>query len=249
MGWIWDPLLEVGEPTAHGIRPEILIDLMIEGRNINALANSGSEVNTLMPTFMQHYGFPVLPLKDLVDHLLNLIGLGRKCPSLLRFIILHVQVWEITGYHDDVVFLVVPDESEFGRRVPLVIGTCMIGQTINIIQESEIDCLSMPWATARMVQLLSCQKIRAVLTPGNVGQAQSEGASRGCWQVDVVELVTVRECPLRTISDRDHRGMSQTPLWRYGPHDDHTTKGRRRSTMASQDTSSGTPCSPRIHMP
>ena len=72
------------------------------------------------------------------------------------------------------------------------IGTCMIGQIINVIWESEIDCLSMPWATVRMAQLLSCWKSTAVLTLGSV-ETQSEGASRGPKEVDVDELVTVRE--------------------------------------------------------
>ena len=117
-GWIQDPLLEVGGPTAHWIGPEMLVDLMIEGRNVNALADSGSQVNAITPIFMQQYGFPVLPLEDLINHLLNLIGLGEKCTSLLGFIIMHMQVREIAGYDEDVVFLVVPDESEFGHRVP-----------------------------------------------------------------------------------------------------------------------------------
>ena len=197
-GWIWDPLLEVGGPVSHWIRPETLVDLTIEGRNVNALVDSGSQVNTIMPTFVQQYGFPVLPLEDLVDHPLNLVGLGRKHMSPLGFIILHVQVWEITGYDEDVVFLVVPDESEFGWRVPLVMGTCMIGQIINVIWESEIDYLSTPWATARMVQLLSCQKSTAVLAPGSA-ETQTEGASGGPQEVDVDELVMVRECPFRTV--------------------------------------------------
>ena len=142
---------------------------------------------------MWQSGFPVLPLVDLVDHPLNLVGLGGKCTSLLRFIILHMQVREITRYDKDVVFLMVPNKSEFSRRVSLVIGTCTIGRIINIIQESEIDCLSMPWTMARMAQLLSCWKSTAVFTPGNVGEAQSEGASRGSQEVDMDELVTVRE--------------------------------------------------------
>ena len=167
-------------------------DAGIEGRNVNALADSGSQVNTIMPTFVQQYGFPVLPLEDLVDHPLNLIGLGWKCTSLLRFIILHMQVWETAGYDEDVVFLMVSDESEFSRGVPLVIGTCTISQIINVIRESEIDHLSTPWTTARMEQLLSCQKSTAVLALGSA-EAQSEGASRGPQEVDMDELVMVRE--------------------------------------------------------
>ena len=108
---IQNPLLEAGGPAAHWIGPEMLVDLTIEGRNVNALANSGSQVNTIMPAFVRQYGFPVLLLKDLVDHPLNLVGLGGKCMSPLRFVILCMQVREITGH--DVVFLMVPDESEF----------------------------------------------------------------------------------------------------------------------------------------
>ena len=93
-----------------------------------------------------------------MDYPLDLMGLGRKRTSLLGFVILHGQVREIVGYDEDVVFLMVPDELDFGWRVPLVVGTCMIGMIINVIQESKIDHLSMPWATVRMAQLLSCQR-------------------------------------------------------------------------------------------
>ena len=83
----------------------------------------------------------MLPLHDLVDHPLNLVGLGgmRTCP--LSFVILQVQVSEITGYDEDVVFLVVPDEAEFSRYISLVIRTCTLGWVVNVIKESELDRL------------------------------------------------------------------------------------------------------------
>ena len=114
-------------PTAHWIEPEMLVDLMIEGRNVKALADSGSQVNTITPAFIQQCGFPVLPLVDLVNHPLNLVGLGRKCTSLLRFVILHVQVGISLGMMRMLGFSWYPT----------------IGRIINVIQESEIDCLSM----------------------------------------------------------------------------------------------------------
>ena len=67
-GQSWDPLLVVGGPTAHWIRPEMLVDLTIEGRNVNALVDSCSQVNTITPAFAQQYGFPVLPLVDLAEN-------------------------------------------------------------------------------------------------------------------------------------------------------------------------------------
>ena len=48
-GWIWDPLLEA---VSHWIGPEMLVDLTMEGRNVNALVDSGSQVNTITPTFV-----------------------------------------------------------------------------------------------------------------------------------------------------------------------------------------------------
>ena len=53
MGQSQDPLLVVEGPIAHWIGPEMLVDLMIEGRNVNALADSGSQVSTIMPTFIR----------------------------------------------------------------------------------------------------------------------------------------------------------------------------------------------------
>ena len=133
IGQIPNPQLEAGGPTLHWIRPETLVELTVEGRNFNALVDSCSQVNMITPTLVQQYGFPVLPLEDLVDYPLNLMGLGQKCTSPLGFIILHMQVWGIVGYDKDAVFQVVPDESDFGQRVPLVVGTCIISRMINVI--------------------------------------------------------------------------------------------------------------------
>ena len=190
IGWIQNPLLEAGGPASHWIGLEMLVDLTIEGRNVNALVDSGSQVNMITPTLVQQYGFPVLPLEDLVDYPLNLMGLGRKGTSPLRFVILHVQVQVITGYDEDAVFLMVPNESEFRQRVPLVVGTCMIGRIINVIQESEIDHLSMLWATVRMAWLLSCQRNTVVPASGGA-ETWVEGASGGPPEGDIDELVMV----------------------------------------------------------
>ena len=63
-------------PTVHWVSPETLMCLVIEGQEINALADSGSQVNTVMHSFVHQHEFPFLPFGDLVDHPLNLIELG-----------------------------------------------------------------------------------------------------------------------------------------------------------------------------
>ena len=180
----------MGGPTLHWIGPETLVELTVEGRNFNTLADSGSQVNMITPTLVQQYGFPVLPLEDLMDYPLNLMGLGGKCTSPLGFVILRIQVWGIAGYDKDTVFLVVPDESDFGQRVPLVVGTCTIDRMINVIQESEIDSLTTLWSTTRVARLLSCWLGMAVPTSEG-GETPVEGASGGSPEGSVDELVMV----------------------------------------------------------
>ena len=74
IGWVQNPLLDAGGPILLWIRPETLVELTVEGRNVNTLVNSGSKVNMITPALVCQYGFPVLPLEDLMDYPLNLVG-------------------------------------------------------------------------------------------------------------------------------------------------------------------------------
>ena len=149
------PSMIASGPMAHWVGPETLVGLWVEGWEVNAVADSCSQVNTMMSNYMCRYEFPMLPLRDLVNHPLNLVGLGGTRTHLLGFVILRVQVKEITGYDKDVVFLVVPDESEFAQGVPIVVGACTLGRIVNVIKEGEVDRLLMPWAVVRASSLLS----------------------------------------------------------------------------------------------
>ena len=93
----------------------------------------------MTPEFIQEWGYLFLPLDKLVNYPLHLVGLGGQHTCPLGFVIMRLQVKEVAGYDKDVVFLVVPDGSAFSKRVPLVIGTCMLGRVINVIKESELD--------------------------------------------------------------------------------------------------------------
>ena len=74
------------------------MSLKVEGREVNVLTDSGSQVNTVMPSYMHQHEFPILPLGDLMNYTLNLVGLGGMRTMPLGFVILLVQVSEIAGY-------------------------------------------------------------------------------------------------------------------------------------------------------
>ena len=58
------------------VGPETLVDMVLEGCKASALADSGSQVNTMTPEFVQERVYPVLPLSGLVNYPLHLVGLG-----------------------------------------------------------------------------------------------------------------------------------------------------------------------------
>ena len=91
-------------PTTRWVGPETLVDVVLEGCEALALADSGSQVNTMTPEFVQEQGYPVLPLSGLVNYPLHLVGLGGQCTCPLGFMIARLQVKEVAGYDEDVIF-------------------------------------------------------------------------------------------------------------------------------------------------
>ena len=121
-----------------------------------------------------------------MDHPVDLVGIGGQRMRPFGFLITRLQVKRWWGYNEDVVLLFIPDQSAFYTRVPLVLGTCTLGQIINVSKESELDQLAIPWAAICLAQLLSQRGgVEEPLHEGAVGgkeDAHMEGID------DVVEL-------------------------------------------------------------
>ena len=64
-----------------------------------------------------------VPLSDLVDDTLNINGFGELFSQPLGYVIIRVKVEEVKGYNEDQVALVIPDQTAFGSRVPVTLGT------------------------------------------------------------------------------------------------------------------------------
>ena len=202
-------------PTMRWVGPETLMNMKLEGCGLPALADSGNQVNMMTPEFVQVQGYLVLPLDKLVDYPLHLVGLGSQCTYFLGFVIARLQVKEVAGYDEDVVFLVVPDESSFSRRVPLVIGTCTLEHIINVIKESELEWISTPWAMVCLAHLLS----QCV-----VADESSTREASGGWDTPVVEevdeIVELKDNMCGPIPDGDSERKSSESVHTSFCHND-----------------------------
>ena len=99
------------------------------------------------------------------------VELGNIYTIPLGYMVIQVQVDGVWGYNEDQIALVIPDFSNFATRVPNILGTPTIGRVINMMRETEMDALAMPWVNARAAHLLAAQR----MTPVEVGKGQEEG--------------------------------------------------------------------------
>ena len=140
-----------------------------------ALLDNGVQVNTITPRYIKEHSLQVGPITDLMGSKVTCIGLGNAYTRLLGYMVIWVQVDGVWGYDEDQIALIILDFSNFATRVPIILGTPTIGRVVNMMRETEMDTLAMPWANARAAHLLAVKR----MTPVEVGNDQEEGYDTG----------------------------------------------------------------------
>ena len=133
-----------------------------------AVLDSGAQINTVTPGFVENHSLDVRPLSDLIDRGVICAGLGNTLTWPIGYIIIWVQVDEVQGYDKDQIALVVPDLSNFEAWVPTILGTLTIGCIMNVIKENKIDTLVTPLVNAHVAYLLAVRWVTAMLEDDKV---------------------------------------------------------------------------------
>ena len=70
----------------------------------------------------------------------------------LGFVIMNVRIPCIRGYNKDQIAIVLDDPSM--KECPVILGTPTLYRAVQVIKESEITQLAVPWATSRFSYLI-----------------------------------------------------------------------------------------------
>ena len=132
--------------------------------------DNGAQVNTIMPRYVSDHSLQVGPITDLMGSKITCVGLDNAYTRPLGYVVIWVQVDRVQGYDEDQIALVIPDFSNFVARVPVILEMPTIGRVVNVMKETEMDALAMPWANARAAHLLSVCRMMAM----EVGDGQEE---------------------------------------------------------------------------
>ena len=127
-----------------------------------ALSDNGAQINTITLRYVSDHSLQVGPITNLICTKVTCVGLGNAYTRPLGYILIWVQVDGVQGYDEDQIALVILDLSNFAAWIPVILGTPTIGRVINMMKEPDVDALLMPWANARVAQLLSVHRMTTV---------------------------------------------------------------------------------------
>ena len=69
---------------------------------------------------------------------------------MLSYVVFCIQIEGMKSYNEEQVALVVVDETKFGHRVPIILGTPTIHRVVRSMKESEMENASPEWERIRV---------------------------------------------------------------------------------------------------
>ena len=151
-----------------------------------ALLDSGMQINTITPGYMENHSLDVGPISDLIGGWVTCVGLGNTLTQPISYIIIQVQVDGVQGYDEDQIALVNLDLSNFVAWVPLIPGTTTIGHIMNVIKESKVDMLAAPRVNTWVAYLFAVQWATAMVEDDKV-------ATKVLDPTEYDEIVTIKD--------------------------------------------------------
>ena len=120
------------------------------------LLDNGAQLNFITPAYVQERGMDIMSLDYLAREIGGPIppirGIGGIPVEPVGFVMMNVKVPCVQGYDEDQVAIVMddPDVSE----CPVILGTPTIYRVMEVIKESEISKLAVPWASSQVSWLM-----------------------------------------------------------------------------------------------
>ena len=113
------------------------------------MIDSGAQSNAVTPAYVKEHKMKVRPVHNLALHptSIPISGIGGHMAAL-RYVIINVQVEGIPSYYEEQVALVIPNVTQLGLKVPVILGTPTIHQLCHQMKESEIQTAPEEWQHA-----------------------------------------------------------------------------------------------------
>ena len=138
------------------IGPKNLGKALIDDELVSCLLDNGAQLNFITPAYAQERGMDIMSLDYLAEEIGGSIplirGLGGISVEPVGFIMMNVKVPGVEGYDEDQIAIVMDDPGM--TEWPVIPGTPTLYRVMEVIKESEISKLAVPWASSRVSWLM-----------------------------------------------------------------------------------------------
>ena len=169
------------------IGPKNLGKALIDNELTSCLLDNGAQLNFITPAYAQEWGMDIMSLDYLVQEtggsILLIRGLSGISVEPIGFVMMNVKVPGVQGYDEDQIAIVMDDPGM--TEWPVILGTPTLYRVMEVIKESEISKLAVPWVSSQFFWLM-----RDVLA--KLGQVVVNGiANKPITPLHVDEVVRV----------------------------------------------------------
>ena len=144
------------DPYCCFIGPKNLGEVLIDGELITCLLDNGAQINFVTPAYARQRGMDIMSLDRLTQEIGGQIppiaGIGGIMVEPEGFVMMNVQVPCVKGYNEDQIAIVMEDPGL--KDFQVILGTATIYRVMEVIKESEILELAIPWASSRLSWLM-----------------------------------------------------------------------------------------------
>ena len=143
------------DPYCWFIGPKNWGKALIDEELMTCLLDNGSQPNFITPAYAHKRGMDITSLDNLAREV------GGKVPPILGiggimvdpgFVMMNVKVPFVKGYNEDQIAIVMDDPGM--KDCPVILGMPTIFRVMEVIKESEISKLAIPWASLRVSWLM-----------------------------------------------------------------------------------------------
>ena len=138
------------------IGPKNLGKALVDDELVSCPLDNGVQLNFITPAYAQERGMDIMSLDYLAEEIggaIQLIrGLGGISVEPVGFVMMNVKVQGVKGYDEDQIAIVMDDPGM--TEWPVILGTPTLYRVMEVIKESEISKLAVPWASSRVSWLM-----------------------------------------------------------------------------------------------
>ena len=144
------------DPYCQFIGPKNLGKALIDGELTTCLLDNGAQLNFITPAYARKRGMDIMSLESLAQEVGGKIppiaGIGGIMVNPEGFVMMNIQIPCVKGYNEDQTAIVMDDPGL--KDCPVILGMSTIFRVMEVIKESEISELAIPWASSRVSWLM-----------------------------------------------------------------------------------------------